>query len=187
MHIEDIPNRAMMVRAVAGRRLRPRNEDLAIATISPLPGNPLHFLMVEEILREFLKQYRRTRIRAVQPTHQGQAFVQFELEHDRDRFLIESPHAYGDVHISFVRHNQGRNWRRVYFNQECWLMLMGLPEDYLEREYIDTMLGLYARTMSWDNDPDHLTRLIIRARVVDLETIPYFVLFSDPEGYEGES
>ena len=66
-------------------------------------------------------------------------------------------------------------------------MLMGLPEDYLEREYIDTMLGLYARTMSWDNDPDHLTRLIIRARVVDLETIPYFVLFSDPEGYEGES
>jgi len=71
MHIEDIPNRAMMVRAVAGRRLRPRNEDLAIATISPLPGNPLHFLTVEEILREFLKQYRRTRIREVQPTHLG--------------------------------------------------------------------------------------------------------------------
>lgn len=130
MHIEDIPNRPMMVRVVAWRRPRPRNEDLAIATITPLPSNVLHFPTVEEILREFLEQYRRTRIREVQPCHLGQVFVQFELEHDRGRFVLESPHAYGDVHISFVRHNQGRNWRRVYFNQECWLMLMGLPGDY---------------------------------------------------------
>lgn len=107
--------------------------------ISPLPGNVLHFPTVEEILREFLEQYRRTRIRELKPCHLGQAFVRFELEHDRDRFVLESVHTYGDVHISFVRHNQGRNWRRVYFNQECWLMLMGLPEDYWEREYIDTV------------------------------------------------
>jgi len=66
-------------------------------------------------------------------------------------------------------------------------MLMGLREDYWEREYIDTVLGPYARTISWDKDPDHLARLIVRARVVDLETIPHFVLFSDPGGYEGES
>lgn len=103
----------MVVRAVARRRAVPRNEDLAIATITPLPGNPLHFPTIEEILREFLEQYRRTPINEVQPTHLGQAFVRFEHEHDRDRFVIGSPHAYGDVYISFVRHNQGRNWRRV--------------------------------------------------------------------------
>lgn len=49
------------------------------------------------------------------------------------------------------------------------------------------MLGPYARTISWDNDPDHVARLIVRARLVDLETIPHFVVFSDPKGYEGES
>jgi hypothetical protein len=25
----------------------------------------------------------------------------------------------GDVTVSFTRHNQGRNWRRVNFNHDC--------------------------------------------------------------------
>lgn len=114
MHIENIPNRPLMVRAVARRRPRPRNEDLAIITISPLPGNILHFPTVEEVVREFFAH--RTQIKDVQPCHLGQAFVRFEYEHDRDRFVIKSPHPYGGLDFSFVRHNHGRNWRTVAFN-----------------------------------------------------------------------
>ena len=101
--------------------------------------------------------------------------------------MLESPHPYGGVDFLFVRHNQGRNWRRVVFNQECWLMLMGLPEDYWEQEFIEMVLGPYARVVDWDNDPNHLTRLIVRARVVDLECIPHFTVFSDSPGFEGQS
>ena len=68
MHIENIPNRPMMVRTVAPIRPRPRNEDLAIVTISHLPGNVLHFPIVEEVVREFMA-HRRTQIKDVQPTH----------------------------------------------------------------------------------------------------------------------
>lgn len=85
-----------------------------------------------------------------------------------------------------MRHNQGRNWRRVHFNQECWLMLMGLPEDYWEQKYIDTMVGPFGNAISWDNDPEHLARLIVKARVVDLETIPHFIVFLDTIAYEGD-
>lgn len=131
-HIEDIPNRPLMVRAVVGRRPQRRNEDLAIATITLLPDNPLHFPVVEDILREYLEQQRGTRVVNVQPCHLGQAYVRFASDHERDRFVLESPHPYDNVHISFVRHDQGRNWRRVLFNQECWLMIMGLPNDYWE-------------------------------------------------------
>jgi hypothetical protein len=46
-----------------------------------------------------------------------------------------------DVNISFTRHNQGRNWR-TYFNQECWLMLLGLHLDYVDQEYVETILAL---------------------------------------------
>ena len=106
MRIEEIPNRPMMVRAVARRRPRQRNNDLAIATISPLPGNVLHFPTVEEIIREFLVDFRGTQVKEVQPCHLVQAFVCFEHELDRDRFVIEIPHQYGDVHINFVCHNR---------------------------------------------------------------------------------
>lgn len=33
-------------------------------------------------------------------------------------------------------------------------MLMGLPEDYWEQEFIDMVLGPFARAVSWDNDMD---------------------------------
>lgn len=176
----------MMVRVVAPRRPRPRNEDLAIIMISPLPGNVLHFPTVEEVVREFLA-HRRTQIKYVQPTHLGQAFVQFEYDHDRDRFILDSPHPYGNVHFSFVRHNQSRNWRRLIFNHDYWLILMGHPEDYWEHKFIDIVLGPFARAVRWDNDPDHLARLIVHARVVDLESIPHFSVFSDSPNYDGQS
>jgi hypothetical protein len=51
-----------MVRAVAQSRLVPRNENLAIATITPLPGNALNFVVVREVLREFLVDHERVPI-----------------------------------------------------------------------------------------------------------------------------
>jgi hypothetical protein len=113
--------------------------------------------------------------------------VCFEHEIDRDRFVINSPHTYGGAKFSFARHNQGRNWIRPNFNQECWIMMMGLPEDYWEEEFIDMVLGPFARTVTWTKDPDNLARLLVRARVVDLESIPHFLVFSDGPGFDGQS
>lgn len=61
-------------------------------------------------------------------------------------------------------------------------MLMGLPEDFCEQEFIGSMLGPYAKALSWDPDTNNLARLIVRARVVDLESVPHFVLFSETVG-----
>lgn len=181
-----LPHLCRMVRAIAPRRPRLRNEDLAIVTISLLPGNPLYFPAVEEVVREFLVN-RRVQIKEVQPCPLGQAFVRFENEYDRDRMVLQSPHPYGGVDFSFVGHNQGRNWRRVLFNHECLLMLMGLPEDFWEQEFIESVLGPCARVVRWENDPDHLARLLVRVRVTDLETIPHFSVFSDGIGFDSQS
>lgn len=145
MHVEEVPNRPTMVRVVAERRPWPRNEDLAIVTISPVPGNPLHFPTVEEVVRELLEEHKGIQVKEVQPYHLVQAYVRFEHDRDRDRMVLESPHRYGGVNFTFVRHNQGRNWRRVNFNQDCWLMLLGFPNDYWEREYVDTIMDSWVR------------------------------------------
>ena len=185
-HILNIPNRPMMVRTIALRRPQLRNENLAIVTISPLPGNPLYFPAVEEVVREFCIN-RRVRISEVQPCPLGQAFVRFERDIDRDRLVLESPHSFDGVDFSFVRHNQARNWRRVYFNHECWLMLMGLPQDYWDQDFIETVLGPCAKVLDWGNDPGNLARMLVRARVTDLEALPHFSIFSDGIGHESNS
>ena len=71
MHFEEVANRPLMVRAMAGRGQRQRNEDLAIVTISPLPGNLLHFPTVEEVVRELLEDHMGIPVREVQPCHLG--------------------------------------------------------------------------------------------------------------------
>ena len=76
---------------------------------------------------EFLEEHMRARVRDIQPTHLGQALARFAFAHDRDRLVNNSPTPYGGVDFQVVRHNQGRNWRAMSFNRECWLMLMGLP------------------------------------------------------------
>lgn len=63
MHVEEIQNQPTMMHVVAGRRPHPRNEDLAIVTISPLPGNALHFPIVEEVVRKLLEEHMRIQVK----------------------------------------------------------------------------------------------------------------------------
>lgn len=52
---------------------------------------------------------------------------------------------------------------------------------------MNTIMGPFGKAINWVNDLDHLTRLLVRARVVNLESIPHFIVFSDTVGYEGDS
>jgi hypothetical protein len=55
-------------------------------------------------------------IHDIQQTHLGQALVRFENLFDRDLLITNSPHPYGGVSFTVVRHNAARNWRAVQFN-----------------------------------------------------------------------
>jgi hypothetical protein len=39
----------------------------------------------------------------------------------------------------------------------------------------------------WENNRDHLTRLMVRARVSDLQDAPYFIVVIEAEGFQSES
>jgi len=175
-----------VVRAVAVRPRR-RNEELAIVTIDPFPGNLVSFHNIREVLYEFLVDHLRVDIVDIQPCHLGQAYVRFTFLHDCDNLISNSPHAFGDVNISFVKHNRGRNWRSVHFNRECWLMLLGFPVDYWEQEFLDSAICTFGKVISWEKDMSKLARLIVKARVLDLESVPQFIILSNAEAFQGES
>lgn len=114
----------------------PTNEDLAIVVIDPLLGNPMFFGVVRAVLKDFLQLEKRVAFTDIQLMHLGQALVKFSHVYDRDTLVLESPHVFDKLNITFVKHNQGRNWRRAEFNHVCWLMLLGFPKDYRsERQF----------------------------------------------------
>jgi hypothetical protein len=86
---EEIPNRPTMVCAVASRRVVPNNDeapknvDLAIVNLNPLPDVVLDSDDIDEVIRLFCNA-RRIGVVEVQPCCLGQAYVRFARALDRD-------------------------------------------------------------------------------------------------------
>jgi hypothetical protein len=115
LHVEG---RTAVQRVVLPRRSR-RHEDYAIATINPMPEGQVHFDNIRDVLGDFLDNSARVGFRDIQKCPFGQAYVQFAHLRDRDRMVEQSPRVFQDVSISFVKHNEGINWRRSYLEREC--------------------------------------------------------------------
>jgi hypothetical protein len=91
------------------------------------------------------------------------------------------------VDVHFVRHNQGRKWRNLNFNRDCWLTLLGFPLDYWNHECIQNAIAPFGKVLLWENDKEHLARLMVKARVTNLQDVPHYIVFSDTQGFYGES
>ena len=141
---QDVPNHVFMVHAVAPVRPLETNENLGIITFDPLPGNAMNFAAVRAV-RDFLNLEMRVAYRDIQPTPLGQALVKFGHAYDRDNMVRLSPMPFGNIHVSFTKHNEGRNWRRIFFNDECWMMLLGFSEDYKSERHIQNAISEFGR------------------------------------------
>lgn len=101
--------------------------------------------------------------------------------------IHESPHVFDNVNVSFCKHNEGRNWRKAQFNHECWLLLLGFPSDYWSERHIQHAVGGFARVLVFEADERYKTRLLVRAKVKDVQKVPQFLVYEDPEVSDGEN
>lgn len=90
-------------------RPRAKNHDLAIASIHPMPQHQVTFQAIRNVVGDYLTNVQHVEYTDMQPTHLGQAFIRFRNMYDRDRLIEMSPLQFGDISISFVEHNKGRN------------------------------------------------------------------------------
>lgn len=66
-------------------------------------------------------------------------------------------------------------------------MLLGFPLDFWNQSSIENDIASFGRFVSWERDLSHLSRIILRARVVDLEHVPEFIVLTECEGFIGQS
>ena len=84
-------------------------EQYAIASIEPLPPGPVPFLNIRDVLLDFIHNEARVGFGEIQNCPFGFAYVQFTHVSDSDRLIRESLIAFQDVHVLFVKHNEGIN------------------------------------------------------------------------------
>jgi hypothetical protein len=66
-------------------------------------------------------------------------------------------------------------------------MLMGFPLDHWNHECIQSAVSSFGRVLLWENDRRNLARLLVRARVTDLQDVPHFIILTESKGFQGES
>jgi hypothetical protein len=181
-----VPNRKAMSRVILGRPAK-RNPDVAIVTINPLPQHQVAFTNIRDVLHDFLRNHARVGYTYIQPCPFGQAYVKFVYFHDRDQLIHNSPHQFGDVFISFIEHDRGANHRAVTLNHEVWLMLLGTNIDFWSDVHMNKILGDHGHIIAWEEDPNHIARVLVKARVVNLEEIPWFIVSTEGPGFNGDS
>ena len=93
---------------------------------------------------------------------------------------------FGNVRISFAEHNKGWNNATTTMNHDVWLMLLGFNIDYWEQEDVEKVVADFGKVLHWEEDPDYLARIIVKARVVNLTEIPWFIVCSEGNKFEGD-
>jgi hypothetical protein len=183
---QPIDHREIMVRTVT-RPQPSAHDDWGIVLVQPLPEHEVNFQFFSDIVREYLLEIRHVQIRSVQRSHLGQALVRFRFIFDRDNLVAMGPQQALGFTFTVIRHNAAWNQRALFFNHECWLLLLGFPLDFWSHEHIQNAIGSFGRVLMWDPDISNATRLLVRARVTSLQEVPQFIVFSVAEGFHGVS
>jgi len=66
-------------------------------------------------------------------------------------------------------------------------MFLGFNVDYWSQNHVEKALADFGKLVAWEEDPNNLARVLVKARVINLEEIPWFMVCFDGEGFEGES
>jgi hypothetical protein len=175
--ILQVPGRTAVKRVVVARRPK-AHEEFGIASITPFPPGQVPFANVVEVLQEFLVQ-NQVGFRDIQECLPGAAYVRFNHVRDRHHLIRANPIPFGDVHVSFCKHNEGVNRRCFSFNRECWVLLVGPPLDYRFTEDLNAAFSDIGKLLLWEKDEANLGRIIAKVRVSDLEDIPKSICFTD--------
>jgi hypothetical protein len=70
---------------------------------------------------------------------------------------------------------------------EVWLMMVGLNLDLWNNALVDKAVSEFGSFIAWEEDDNHMSRILIRARVFSLDSIPWFFTFSEGTGPETDS
>jgi hypothetical protein len=66
-------------------------------------------------------------------------------------------------------------------------LLMRFPFDYWSSANIQNAIASFGCLILWENERDHLTRILVRSRITDLQDVPHYIVFTNGEGFHGQS
>ncbi|CAN6333977.1 unnamed protein product [Urochloa humidicola] len=164
------------VRCFLAPSLVKENEDLAIAVTTPSVAKEDFGPFARELQRYLLDNGVRSP--EIQMCPMGEAFVRFDSAMQREGFLFGGPRPFNGYQISFIRHDEGLNFRNLDLDRVVWLMLLCFPPDARRHvNLIDKSISAFASLLLVHKSTSE-SRLVIKALVNHDADVPDSVTVS---------
>lgn len=66
-------------------------------------------------------------------------------------------------------------------------MFLGVNVDHWNNHLFDKAFSDWGRLIAWEEDPTYLARILVKAHVVSLQDIPWFVFMSEGDDFDGDT
>lgn len=164
-----------------------RHEQFVLALVHPqLPVDQWDDHRNE--IRGFLEQVRHVEVLESYPHPNVVALFQISSPLHRDALVLGLPLDYDGVHqVRFVRHDQGPNWRNAPYNHRGWIMLLDFPMDYITFHNVNQVISTFGELDWWFDDDPLKGRVLARVWYRDLDSVPQFVVWEQPNVPNGQS
>lgn len=103
-------------------------------------------------------------------------------------FLVNrGPHAFGDIHVVFQRHNEGMNWRNFEFTRDVWLLIVGFPANLRSFHELSNGTAGFGQLVVCDRFKSSDATVVVRVKIDALRDIPASILVSGAKNFSGQS
>lgn len=72
-------------------------------------------------------------------------------------------------------------------NHKVWLMFLGFNVDHWDNKMVDKALSDWGSLVTWEEDPNCLAQIMVKAKLVALDEILWFIFCSENDEFEGET
>lgn len=70
---------------------------------------------------------------------------------------------------------------------EVWFAMLGLNLDLWSHSLVDKAVSEFGKLIVWEEDHDNMARVLVKARVISLDAIPWFFTFAEGDDPEANS
>ncbi|KAM0881793.1 hypothetical protein ACQ4PT_032716 [Festuca glaucescens] len=87
--------------------------------------------------------------------------------------------------LSFVRHDEGSNFRATTYTSLGWIMMLNLPMDYHNEDFLHETIGKLGKMRGWFREDPSPTRTLIRCAYAGARDVPRSIVVREPQRFGG--